>query len=763
VADAKSSDDGMAQVIVTGTRERGVDAGHSANPITVISADALAATGQTDLRDALIQIMPSVSRQAQGTTTGQLTDSISLRGLNPNQTLVLVNGKRWHTTANINKDAGPLRGSTPVDLDLIPAALVDHIEVLRDGASAQYGADAVAGVINVILKTDDHGGTIQNSIGAYSAGDGLTNDLSADAGGKLGDTGFVHFSVGQRHKEHTDRGEVDTLTGVHDSKIMGDAASDRESFGVNAGYDTNAGITIYGNVNYARRNADAYQIYRLPTVLHAVYPEGFSPVDTLQENNFGSTVGVKGGDLLGWHWDASSTYGGDYDSFGMKDSANVNLYNLIGQTPTSFHLMSVSATQWTNNVDLTRPIDLPIFSAPLNLAIGGERRNETYGLTPGDFGSYAYGGSQATPGLLPSSAGNFFRSVSAGYIDLAQKLTPEWLVDVAGRFEHYTDFGDTHNGKVATRYDFTPRLAVRGTVSTGTRAPTLAEEHFTGLSVGPTSASGLLATNSVGAAALGASPLRPERATNYTVGVVTEPISKLHLSADAYQINIHDRIVDGGTASGAAAVNALTTQGISLPSGLSPSSVAVSYFTNGASTRTRGIDLSADYRTSLGNWGGIRWDAAVNFNRTNITRMGTNASGNPLLNAQQIAYLTSVAPHNKVILGGSWFVGDWDINLHEVRYGSIRDMMTIYTGPNAYSTKVFQPYVSGAQYETNLEVGYNLSGHWHLAVGANNLFDSYPAKVSAVNRFNGVTIYDRYAMQSSLNGGFYYAKAKYTF
>ena len=744
-------------VIVTGTRVSGTKARNSLSPIDVISARELTSTGQSNIRDALMQILPSVSHQTQGTTVGALTDSINLRGLSPNETLVLVNGKRWHPTTNIQTDAGPFRGSTPVDLDMIPISMVDHIEVLRDGASAQYGSDAVAGVINIILKTSDHGGALSDEVGVYGEGDGFTDNLDLDHGFKLGPDAYLHAGLSYRHANPTDQTGTDAQTGHDDAHWIGDPRSDRLAVALDGGYQITPGIELYDTTNYAHRDADTFQIYRLPSVLPAVYPNGFSPMLGIDENSYGDTLGLRGANLGGWDWDLSSTYGGDNASYNMRDSANTTYYKQFGRTDTSFLLDTAASTQMTNNLDLKRAFRTAYWRFPINVAAGLEDRWETYSLGHGSYESYILGGSQAVPGVMPQSAGTWGRDVYGAYLDVATNLTAKWKIDAAGRFEHYTDSGDTESGKLASRYDFNRFVGVRGTISNSVRAPTLAEEHHTAATVTTSGATGELAPDSAGARLLGASPLKPERSTNVTAGFTLHPVSRLDIEADAYQIDIRDRIIDGGTYSGLAAINAFAAEGRTLPAGTSASAVSASYLTNAASTRTQGIDLTANYRADV-NVGRLTLDASFNFNQTDIRHIGTNATGRTLLNLQQVHYLTSDAPHNVAIVGSRWDFTRWSVSLHELRYGHIFDEMTIQQGTNAFSTSVFQPYTLRPRYLTNLSVSYKVTPRLTGTVGADNLFNEFPNKVPYAASYYGEAKYDRYAEQIGFDGGFYYLR-----
>jgi iron complex outermembrane recepter protein len=754
------------RVVVTGSRVQ-TKASKSLTPIDVISGADLRATGQTNLRDALVKLSPSISRAAYAGDAGVLTDALSLHGLTPDHVLVLVNGKRRHPTANLSLDPGLNQGSTGVDIDMIPVGLIDHIEVLRDGASAQYGSDAIAGVINIILKRGSRGGELDSTNGQTYSGDGFKTSNAATIGLNLGGQGFLDLSAEYNRQNHTVRTAPDDYFGRfppgqgYYNPIEGDPASTREVVGFNAGYYLGEDTQLYGFGTYGHRKGESYQNYRPPSVLPQVYPNGFVPVETLSENDYAVTAGIKGQNLFGWTWDLSTTYGGDHGVLGLRDSANTGLYAATGATPLAFHLSTVSNTQLTNNLDLSRAFSVPLLPAPVNVSVGVEQRRETYTIRGGDDASWLYGGSAALPGLAPVSASDVSRNVIGAYVDLSTYLTPKWQLDLAGRYEHYNDVGDTTNGKVSTRYQFTPALAVRGSVGTGFRAPSLAAESYTSVTTSPASVGGLLATTSPGARLIGAVPLKPEQSTNYSIGLVLNPLSNLQLTLDAYQISIRNRIVEGGTASGAAAIAALEGAGLTIPGSVPTSAVSASYFTNGANTRTRGIDLAGTYHMNLGAYGQVDWDLAVNLNTTSVTHVATGPDGKSTLNAQQIASLSTTTPKNKIIVGGTWRRGKWAVTLHETRYGKTSNEETYIVGPNAFSTTQFIHFDNAARYLTDLEVRYDVTRSFQIALGAQNLFDvrpnqlPYEAQLEGGQYDNGSTI--------GFNGGFYYLRARYVF
>lgn len=760
-AEGASEADPVQEIIIsTGTRETNRIAAASLAPVDVISSAELSRAGQTDLRDALATLAPSITRQALSGDTANLTDVLALRGLSPDHVLVLVNGKRRHTTANIYLDGSAQQGSTGVDIDMLPISLIDHVEILRDGASAQYGSDAIAGVINIILRSDTDGGELENTSGLTYEGDGFRQHDSARAALSLADRGHLDLSAEFAHQSHTVRSGIDLLSGQYDNPIQGDPSSTRVALGLSSKYAVTDDVDVYGFATYAHRDGASYQNHRGPTTLPAVYPDGFTPQETLGENDYSITGGAKGRNLYGASWDLSATYGSDHDDLGMKDSANAALFADTGSTPTRFHLATLQNRESTVNLDLSRLFAVGSLAAPLSAALGFEHRKERYSVAAGDAASSYASGSAALPGLSPLSASDNSRNVSGAYLDLVAPLVSDLQVDLAGRFEHYSDVGNTLDGKVSARYDITPQFAVRAGVSTGFRAPSLAEEHFTNVNVTPLSANGLLAANSAAARAIGAAPLRAERSTDLTMGVVLRPIHDLTIAMDAYRIDIRNRIVAGGTYSGQAAIDALSLAGFQLPVDINPAYVTTNYFTNEARTWTTGLDLTGAYQADLGRWGRTVWDLGLNLNTTSVDHSAKDLNGNPLLNAQQVAWLTTTTPRNRISLGTVWSVNSWDVSLHETRFGQTSAEQYYTSGPNMFSTTVFSHFINTPKYVTDLELRYTVSQQLRIAVGANNLFNVYPSRLPLNNQLLGL-LYDPYAAQIGSNGGFYYLRANY--
>jgi iron complex outermembrane receptor protein len=771
-ADA-SAESSMNKVIVTGTRKVGTRLRDSAAPISVVSGADLAETGASNLFDAMTALVPSYNSQALAGRVGAMVRSVQMRGVNPNHVLVLVNGKRRHNTASFNADTGPNQYSSPADLDLIPVSAIDHIEILQDGAAAQYGSDAIAGVINIILKTSPSEGAVSLMVGQHGDSkinphhehNGLTRDLLIDKGFALGKDGFVHLSAQLRDHDWTNQTGADLVTtkgfgspavprsptsDPFPSRVSGDPKSQFANAAVNASLRLSEQAEFYANATAAHRDAEAWQNWRTPTKAPTVYPNGFSPLTLVKEDDYATTVGVKGVSASGWRWDLSSVYGRDYVEVSGEQSVNRALLRDKGSSPTAFYHGSYTFSQWSNNADFGKSFDMG-WSAPLSVALGLEWRRESYSIGLGEPGSYYDFGPEGFQGYGPNDAGTHGRRNIAAYIDLGVKPTKDWQVSVAVRGEKFSDFGSTVNGKLTTRYEVTPTFAVRGTFSNGFRAPTLQEEHYSATNVGPTYADVLLPANSAAAALAGAKMLEPETSTNLSIGIVATPLPRLNVTADFYQIDIKDRIVGSGVISGALARAAITAHGAVVDPSIP--TVTVNYLTNGADTRSRGVDASATYAANYGDLGSVKWSASLNVNRNEITGVKL-ARG---LTPSAASLVIDATPKSKLILGANYFNGDWNANLRVTRYGETRQTVPDPdTGTAPYHTNLITPTVI-----VDLDTGYQITSNLTLSAGVKNLFNRFPDK-NISRGFSQPYVYPSFS-PFGFNGAFYYAKASYTF
>ena len=774
------------EIIVTGTRVAGLRAADSPAPIQVLSAPALARVGSPGLIDALALSVPSFNAQAVGGDMANETLSARLRGLSPNHVLVLINGKRRHGVANLAILSSVFQGGAAADLNMIPVAAIDHIEVLQDGAAAQYGSDAIAGVINIILKSAPSGGSASASGGGYFDGGGKTGEVDGNAGFGQGSRGYLNLTADARIHDYSNRGGPDqrvvqaVQSGAHPdwagladypyvNRIFGDARYEQALLSLNAGYDLGA-AELYGFGTYGRKHAGGWANFRVPDKLPALYPLGFNPIDELQEEDFAGTLGLRG-TAGGWRWDLSSTYGKDADTVNVTHSANVDLFADTGSTPSDFHAGDFIASQWTNTLDVSRAFEVGM-AGPLTLAFGAEHRRETYQIEAGDPASRYKAGSQSYPGFSLTDAGSHSRHNLAAYVELDANPAPGLTLDLAGRWEHFSDFGDTTVGKLTGRYELTPALAVRGTASTGFRAPTLAEEFYSATNVQPNSAFVQLPPNAAAARLIGIDPLKPETSTNFSVGLVARPAPGVLLTLDAYQIGVRDRVVGSGTLYGtyagalrSPAVNAAIVANGNVLENVPFSGINV--FTNGVDTRTRGVELVLTAASPLGEAGRIDWTLAANYNTTKVTHIRDTpielaASGQSLFDQVAISTLQTASPKVKVILGGLFTHGPWSVDVKESLYGQA----SRYQDPGDGRLYLDR---QGVKFITDLEIGYRLGGGVTVSLGADNLFNVYPDRVSpaaiAASAAAGNPAVEIYPAFSAIgiDGGYYFGKVRWQF
>jgi iron complex outermembrane receptor protein len=810
----------VESVIVTGTRVTGMRASDSPAPIQVLGETAMQNVAQPDLMQAIMQNVPSFNAQGYGADTANLTLSAALRGLSPNDTLLLVNGKRRHTTANLAVDGGsPYSGAATADLGLIPVSAIERVEVLQDGAAAQYGSDAIAGVVNLILKTADHGGSAVATAGRYYENGGDTGAWSVNLGAPFAEKGFVNLTLEQRYHEHSDQGGADRrlydingkilptdnpvdAAGVvqqpgapHVNHIFGDTQYNLYNFFYNAGYDLGGDTEAYSFGSYSNRKASAFENYRVPTkvsghtstgALYYPLPTGFSPSETLKEDDYSFTGGIRG-TYEAWSWDLSSTYGEDIDGIYTTNSANAQLFPVLAAaSPTpivpqrDFYDGQFTTSQWTTNLDIVRSLEVGL-ATPLNFAFGAEYRRDTFGIEAGEPSSYYGAGAQSFTGYDPSNAGTHDRTSYAGYLDLAGNPVTGLHLEGALRYEHYSDFGDDTVWKLTGRYDFNPAFAVRGTLSTGFRAPTLAEEFYSGTNVSPSFAEVQLPPNSAAAAVAGFSPLKPEKSDNISIGFVAHPMERLQITLDAYQIKMKDRITVTGLIYGSAVaggvnhvisqavLNAITAHGNTLDTGISYAGIAV--FANAVDTTTTGAEFTANYASDFGEYGHVDWTAALNYNKTKLDKLyalpaadfsaaPTVITQNSLLSPGSLSALTTATPKDRLVLGALWTKGAWSVNLRESVFGPASAL--------ASTSNITTTLKSPTAAITDLTVSFRLTENVKLDVGANNLFDKKPPLVPTLsigkpatggNVWNAPIGFTPYG----INGGYYYGRMTVTF
>ncbi|MGI9090614.1 MAG: TonB-dependent receptor [Gemmatimonadaceae bacterium] len=771
----------LDQIVVTGTRQPNRTAIQAPAPVDVFTAEEITQSGRTETAQILELLAPSVNFPRPTVNDG--TDHIrpvTLRGLNADQVLVLVNGKRRHNSSLVNINGSVGRGSMAVDLNAIPPSAIDHIEILRDGAAAQYGSDAIAGVINIILKTNAPG-EVSAQVGQTTESDGRTAVVGGSYSLPMPRTGYLNLSGELRRRDSTNRAGPDSRpqyfatdprssdpallnpinSWIGDPRIRGGSGM----FNMAIPLADSTQIYSFGGLSYL--NGLAAGFFRRPNddrTVRAIYPNGFLP---LIESHIwdASFAGGLRGNLSGWNWDLGSVFGRNSFRYNIDHTANVSL----GATsPTTFYAGTTTFSQWATTLDVQRNFDIG-WAQPLSFAWGGEARRDHYGITPGESASYESGGvpildgpnkgklsavgSQVFPGFRPSDSQDASRSNFAGYIDLASNPVQSLLIDVAGRAEHYTDFGGTTTGKIAARWEPLTGYAIRGSVSNGFRAPSLGQEYFSTTSTNFITINGAstpfdirtFPVTSPQAQALGAKPLRPEISRNYGAGITAQPNSNLSFTADYYKIGISHRIVLSGNFIGNDIQTLLQNAGFTGVNG-------GRFFTNAVDTRTEGVDLVAQTGKDLGSAGTLRFTGSYNHNYTRVTHVDSTP---PQLAKYQAALfdrtqrgLTQDAqPHDNFRLTANYNYNRLGLVLSEARYGSVTALALMPVNDQTY----------GSRWITDASLSYGLPRSVTFTAGVDNLFNVYPDKTIPVNSTGGVFIYSGLS-PFGFNGAFYYAR-----
>ncbi|MYM38500.1 TonB-dependent receptor plug domain-containing protein [Duganella qianjiadongensis] len=755
----------LQSVVVTGTYAKNRRTVDSESPIDIIGARELQASGSTELATVLGRLLPSMNfPRPSGADASDAVRPAQLRGLSPDQTLVLVNGKRRHSSAVVNVNGTQGRGSAPVDLNAIPLSAIDHIEVLRDGAAAQYGSDAIAGVINIILKKGAGGGDAEVGVGEYQKRDGKQLTVRGSTGFNLGDQGWVRVALEAADRDPTNRAGADLRNPAEPrygkvNQRFGDPETRPRSVFVNSQYRVNDDIDWYAFANYGQRNTSAAATWR--TALNGtaqrtpLYPEGFLPLENSESQDTSLVTGLRG-EAAGWRWDASLNYGRNEFQLDLDHTVN---QTLGAASPTHFYAGKLLNTQQLFNLDLAREYPVAAFSGPLTVAVGAEARHESYEIGAGDEASYIGTGAQGFSGFRPVNAGRNSRHNESAYLNLEADVTRQFSTSAALRHERYSDFGSTTSAKGSARYAFSEAFSLRGTASSGFRAPSLAQQFYTITTtnfsvvngVNTPIETGTFAVGSAAAAALGATPLKAEKARNYSLGLQFSPLSNWSTTVDAYRIDIDDRI----------ALSANMTLSPALQAALAKQNILVGagrYFTNAIDTRTTGVDVVSTYRLDLKTSGRYDFTLAYNHNKNSLEHVNANpailtANNLTLIDRQTINRLTVGSPKDKLSLATDASWGAWSARGVVTRYGS-------FTVPqnNATLDQTYDP-----QWVLDLSTSVKLNKNWRLSAGIDNVTNRYPDQVTSAGNLNnnGINPYSGFA-PNGFNGRYYYAKAAYT-
>lgn len=785
----------LNRVIVVGSRSAATRSStQTPVPVDVITSRELNLTGQVEPTQMINFVAPSYNSSRQTVADGtDHIDPATIRGLGPDQTLVLVNGKRRYNTALLNVNGTIGRGSVGTDLNAIPAAAIERVEVLRDGASSQYGSDAIAGVINIVTKKSSTGTTLYAHWGQQYEGDGEVQQIGLNKGMRLGKKGgYFNISGDIRHRDPTNRsgdytGTVYTPDVPLDEQIIAQRGFSRKNnmhignsrvnnYGVlvNMGYPFKKNLQFFLTAGYNYRDGKAAGFYRYPKqtsqVIAELYPDGFLPeINSIIRDKY-ITGGLEGKLGNSWNWDVSQAIGGNSFRFDVTNSNNASQFALKETAPTDFYAGKLSFKQYTTNGNISRDFGEQIGLKSFNVAAGGEYRKDNYSIEAGEEASYLnyapssgkVGGAQVFPGFQPANAVDQIRDVLGAYVDIETDITDKLLLNAAGRFEHYDDYGSSLAGKFAFRYQFFKQLAVRGAVSNGFRAPSMHQRYFSAIStVFIQTSSGLqpfqqgtFRNNSLVAQAFGIPSLDAETSTNYSIGLTSKLAkNKLSITVDGYLIDIDNRIVLSSSfrrfgAPESPAVDNILSQYPELND-----VSAVIFFTNAIDTRTEGIDAVISFADKLGN-GQLAVTAAANFNKTTVQgEADVSTITDPTLQARLFARdekgrVEEAQPRHKISINFNYKFSKLTFNVRTTRFGKVA---TRDPG-NPALDEFFSP-----KNVTDASISYKLANFANITIGANNLGDSYPDKLKNFgNTGEGRFVYSRNATQFGFNGGYYY-------
>ncbi|SFC37973.1 iron complex outermembrane recepter protein [Algibacter lectus] len=771
-------DDGVSldEVMLVGSRSPKRTAIDTAVPVDVINvADIASNTGKVEVNEILQYAAPSFNASKQSGSDG--ADHIvpaSLRGLGPDQTLVLINGKRRHQSSLVNIFGTRGRGNSGTDLNAIPANAIKRIEVLRDGASAQYGSDAIAGVINIVLKDNTDGFTGGITYGAYSTAigdgweeatgetlsnvegenrldgkskswDGETVKIDANYGVSLNDAGgYMNFTTEFLSRQNTLRPGFSWRQGY------GSAGVDGFNFMINSALPINDNTEIYafGGRNY--RDTDAYAFSRDSFAngdnrsVPSLYPNGFTPRITSNITDVSVSVGVRHEMENGWNVDFNNTFGRNFFHYYIKDSNNASMQDL---SPTDFDAGGHYLSQNTTGLDFNKYLD--DVASGLSLAFGFEYRTENFGIFAGEEASYGLydengviitnpavqtvatdsngdvlsGSSQGFPGYSPDNEVDRSRTNYGIYFDTELNVSEAFMLAGALRFEQYSDFGSTFNGKLASRLKVTDNFTLRGSISTGFRAPSLAQLYynlkFTNIVAGTSVPSLLSANNSTVTKAFGIGQLNEEKAFNASIGF-TYKKGGFTATIDAYSISVDDRII---------LTDNFTDQTV-----LGPLNVdAAQFFANGVDTRTNGLDIVLGYGTSVGDEGKIQVDLIGNLNDLTIKEIHNGALNEfTFFGPFSQAYLEAAAPDYKFGLNLGYTNKKFNASVALTQFSEVtlQDFQWVDSPPTTQAEADALFPVATDVYEAalivDLSLGYQISDKLKLSIGANNLFNTYP-------------------------------------
>lgn len=773
---ADADNDQTEKIEVVGSRLALRTATDSASPVDIITGQDLAATGMTETAKALQFLAPSFNFPQSSVTDG--SDAVrpaNLRGMSPDHTLVLVNGKRRHGSALVHLNGTASKGSSNVDLNAIPMTAIKRIEILRDGAAAQYGSDAIAGVINIVLKDSAEGGSLEAKGGQTYAGDGQSWALGWNQGLTLLGDGFVNLSLQAEHKNRTNRAGPDSrqqyplLTdGSPDPR---EQTFDRKSFQIGQGEYKNAALFVnaakpvgdngklyaFGGISERENISGAFYRRALDSRNNTnIYPDGFLPQLAPKIRDQSLYGGYKF-TVADWDIDSSLGYGKNRFKYYVDNSLNVDLGD---DSQSHFYAGALSTSEINANLDASRFV--PFFNgSDLLVAVGAAWRKNQYQIEAGEPNSYYGSGSQGFVGFNQESTVKQDRHNLGFYLELENQLTDAFYWSSAVRREDYSDFGSNTSWKLAGRYQLSDHWAVRGAANTGFRAPSVQQLYFTNVSTlfvtNPDTGqlepqeSGTFNSQSQVASALGISELKPEKSKSYSLGLVYTGDSGLSVTLDAYQIKVDNRIVLSSS---------LESDDAALPDSVrslisSAGADSARFFINAVDTTTKGVDLVASQNWDLGSYGSLKGSASFGYNKTDIdsVHLPSILGGleDELFNNVEQVRMTKSNPRSKGSLNLTHSLGDFDTTLRLSYFG------TYSVGYTNETVKY------DAKWVTDLAVKYHYSSQLAFTLGAQNLFDTYPERTVADQTYNGVFKYPVGNTPFGMNGGYYYLQADYKY
>ena len=767
----------LDEVQVVGSRNRNRVATDTPVAIDFIDIEKTATkSSQVEINQFLQYAIPSFNASKQSGADGaDHIDPATIRGLGPDQTLVLINGKRRHKASLINLYGTRGRGNSGTDLNTIPISAIKRIELLRDGASAQYGSDAIAGVLNIVLKDSDNEINVSSTFGfnnANSSGvfpseiDGFTYKLGLNYGTKIGKEGFINFSTEALATDNTIR----PATTARDK--YGQAAVKNVSFFINSEIPIDANTKIYFNGGLNYKNTEAYAFTRRASSernVLSIYPEGFNPLITSDISDNSLSVGLLAS-FKDWTVDLNNTFGRNNFHYYIINTVNATLEE---NSPTEFDAGGHQLIQNTTSIDFSKYFPTPTYG--FNIAMGLEYRLDKYKIFAGEEASYsAYdingnlvnsrtpvaeyqmhngkirpGGSQGFPGYSLDNEVDRNRSNFSIYLDTEVDFSSRFMVGAALRFEYYSDFGSTLNYKLTSRYKLTKRMVARGSFSTGFRAPSLAQRYynlaFTNFIGDTPTESFLIANNSAIARRFGIDKLKEEKAKNFSLGFTTKLGASFNLAIDGYYVAIKDRIILSGNFDA-------SSLGVGIDN--------VQFFANGVNTETTGVDLVLSWSKKMRH-SKLSLDLSGNVNNMRITDIkNKNLDKETFFGERDQQYLLASAPRSKFNLGINYQYKKLQTAINFTRFSRVKlidwqvsqDISNYNNSEEerlAAATDIYQPKVT-----TDIHLSYQLYKSINLQLGANNLFNIYPTKQNSFTDSGG--LWD--ATQMGTNGAFYYTK-----